>query len=77
MTYNIYPTNEGESSVLRGNVSILVYLEVFSIFIKVYLYERIDRDNRGSFIDVFLNNLDNSIPGAGDIKLNKTWHLFS
>lgn len=38
MTYNIYPTSEGESSVLRGNVSILIYLEVFSIFLKVYLY---------------------------------------
>lgn len=77
MTYTIYLTSEGESSVLRGNVSILIYLEVFSIFLKVYLYERIDRDNRGVFIVAFLNNLDNTIPGAGDIKLNKTQHLLS
>lgn len=53
MTYNIYPTSEGESSVLRGNVSILIYLEVFSIFLKVYLYERIERDNRGGLLLYF------------------------
>lgn len=76
MTYNIYTTSEGESSVLRGNVSILIYLEVF-LSISIHLYERIDRDNRGGFIVVFLNNLDNTIQGAGDIKLNKTQHLLS
>lgn len=31
---------------------------------------------RGVII-VFLSNLDNTIPGAGDIKLNKTQHLLS
>ena len=62
----IYSTSEGKSSILRGYFCWL-YLEGFSISLKVYLHERIEMGNRGSIIIYFfIINSNNTILGTED-----------